>query len=161
MNAQPNRQVARPLLERGPDGQLRVTLDGRSRNVRVARCFPWSARTRFVSLRDDERREVLLVDDPASLDRLSRETLENALIEADFVLEIERILGIDEEIEIRCWQVLTSQGRRRFQTRRDEWPRVVPGGGVLVRDVAGDLYVIRDPSALDAASRGKLGVFVD
>lgn len=161
MNARPERQTERPLLERGLDGQLRVTLDGRSRPVRVARCFPWSARTRFISLRDDERREILLVDDPESLDRESRVTLENALIEADFVLEIERISSIDEEIEIRLWDVTTSQGRRRFQTRRDEWPRIVPGGGVLVRDVAGDLYLIRDPASLDAASREKLGVFVD
>jgi hypothetical protein len=30
----------------------------------------------------------------------------------------------------------------RFQTPRDEWPREVPGGGLLIRDVAGELYFI-------------------
>ena len=151
----------KPLIERRRDGQLWLTLDGKSRAVRVARCFPWSARTRFISLRDEDRQEVCLIEDPATLDAGSRATLEEALVEADFVLEIERIRDIDEEIEIRCWEVETSQGQRNFQTRRDEWPRVVPGGGVLVRDVAGDLYYIRQPEALDAKSRELLEVFVD
>ncbi|MGD8340961.1 MAG: DUF1854 domain-containing protein [Gammaproteobacteria bacterium] len=154
-------ETREPLLERRRDGQLWLTLEGAARVVRVARCFPWSARARFISLRDENRREVCLIEDPATLDPASRETLEEALIEADFVLEIERIEDIDEEIEIRCWVVETSQGPRKFQTRRDEWPRVVPGGGVLVRDVAGDLYYIRRPKSLDARSRDLLEVFVD
>ena len=148
-------------LELGRDGQLRLTRHGQRRRVRVGRCFPWSERNRFISLRDDEQTEVLLVEDPAALDRASREVLEDALIEADFVLDVERIVSIDEEIEIRCWQVATSQGQRRFQTCRDEWPRIVPGGGILIRDVAGDLYLIRNPAALDQRSRRLLDVFVD
>jgi len=153
--------VSEARLERRRDGQLWLTRDGRGCAVRIARCFPWSARSRFISLRDDERREVLLVEDPAALDTASRETLEDALVEADFVLEVVRILEIDEEIEIRCYDVETRQGRRTFQTRRDDWPRIVPGGGVLIRDVAGDLYYIARPAALDAASRALLEVFVD
>jgi Domain of unknown function (DUF1854) len=152
-----------PHLERRIDGQLWLTLPGddKARAVRIARCFPWSARTRFISLRDDRRRELLLVQDPATLDAASRQTLEHALIEADFVLEIERIREVDEEIEIRCWDVETRQGPRRFQTRRDDWPRTVPGGGVLIRDVAGDLFHIPEPTRLDARSRMLLDVFVD
>ena len=148
-------------LERGRDGQLRLTANGRTCRVRIRRCFPWSERNRFISLRDDEQTEVLLVEDPSVLDGDSRELLEDALIEADFVLEVAGIEKITEEIEIRCWQVRTAQGPRRFQTRRDEWPRVVPGGGILIRDVAGDLYYIRKPAELDPRSRKLLEIFVD
>ena len=49
----------------------------------------------------------------------------------------------------------------RFQTRLDAWPRRVPGGGVLIRDVAGDLYYVADPESLDKRSRDLLWVFVD
>lgn len=150
-----------PSLERRCDGQLWLTQNGRESAVRIARCFPWSARNRFVSLRDEDRNELLLIEDPRSLDTCSRETLEDALVEADFVLDVERIRDIDEEIEIRSWTVDTSQGARRFQTRRDEWPREVPGGGILIRDVSGDLYYIRNQAALDATSRKLLDVFVD
>lgn len=151
----------RARLERRGDGQLWLEQDGETGAVRIARCFPWSARNRFISLRDDDRRERLLVVDPARLDPGSREALEDALVEADFVLVIERISGVEEQIEIRCWDVETAQGRRHFQTRRDEWPRPVPGGGVLIRDVGGDLYHVRRPESLDRKSRELLAVFVD
>lgn len=162
MDAVTNEKPRKPRLERRCDGQLWLTTgDGEPTAVRISRCFPWSARSRFISLRDDERRERWLIEDPETLDLQSRRTLEDALVEADFVLELESIAGIDEEIEIRCWDVETSQGPRRFQTRRDDWPRRVPGGGVLIRDVAGDLYLIRRPGELDSASRSLLAAFVD
>ena len=155
-------QTCVPRLERRRDGQLLLTSgDGKSTAVRIARCFPWSARSRFISLRNDERHEVWLIEDPQTLDADSRMTLEDALVETDFVLDLEKIESIDEEIEIRCWEAQTSQGRRRFQTRRDDWPRTVPGGGVLIRDVAGDLYLIRRPAELDRNSRELLAPFVD
>jgi hypothetical protein len=44
---------------------------------------------------------------------------------------------------------------------RDEWPRDLPGGGLLVRDVVGDLYLLRDPEALDARSRKLVRAFLD
>ncbi len=84
-----------------------------------------------------------------------------ALAEAGFLLEIVRIDDIDEEVEIRYWKVETRQGPRSFQTRLDAWPRRVPGGGVLIRDVAGDLYYVADPESLDKRSRELLWVFVD
>jgi hypothetical protein len=150
-----------PTLEQRRDGQLWLSLRGESCVVRLARCFPWSSRNRFISLRDDERCERLLVEDPAKLDPRMRAVLEDALVEADFVLEIERVRRIDEEIEIRCWSVETSQGPRSLQTHRDEWPRPVPGGGILIRDVAGDLFYIRRPEELDEHSRQLLAVFID
>ncbi len=150
-----------PRLERRADGQLWMTLDGAALPVRVTRCFPWSAPGHFISLRDEHRNEVALIADPGTLDAHSRGLLEDALVEADFVFEIEAIDEIDEETEIRCWSVDTRQGPRRFQTRRDDWPRPVPGGGLLIRDVAGDLFHIAAPSQLDARSRRLLWAYVD
>ncbi len=150
-----------PQLERRADGQLWVGQGGAFRQVRVTRCFPWSAPGRFISLRDEQRSEVALIADPAMLDTRSRELLEEALVEADFVFVIEAIDAVTEETEIRCWSVITQQGPRRFQTRRDEWPRPVPGGGLLIRDVAGDLFHIAAPEQLDAHSRKLLWAYVD
>ena len=77
------------------------------------------------------------------------------------MLEIERLESVEEEVEIRNWLVQTRQGPRRFQTRLDDWPRDLPGGGVLIRDLAGDLYLVADPHALDKHSRSLLWAFVD
>jgi hypothetical protein len=148
-------------LERRIDGLVWAIQDDCEVAVRVCHCFPWSEPTRFISLRDFDDEEVALVRSAAELDPASRKVLEEALVEAGFVLQIDRILAIEEEIEIRSWKVRTRQGERSFQTPRDEWPREVPGGGLLVRDVAGDLYHIAKPEQLDGGSQRLLWAFVD
>ena len=135
-------------LERRVDGQLWVVRNGRADPVRVYRCFPWSEPERFVSLRDDDEREMAMIPE---LD----------LAEAGFVLEVTAIRAVEDEVEIRGWEVDTRQGPRTFQTRLDDWPREVPGGGLLIRDVAGDLYHVPDPGRLDARSRELLWAYSD
>lgn len=157
-SAQPSTALT---LERRPDGQLWATQDGVERAVTVRRCFPWSEPGRFVSLRDHEDTEFALVADAGTLEPDSRRALEAALVEAGFVLEVTRVLEIEEEVEIRRWHVHTRQGPRRFVTRLDDWPRALPGGGLLLRDVAGDLYHLADPAGMDRESRELLWAFVD
>lgn len=143
------------------DGRLFAQRDAEQCAVSVRRCFPWSEPGRFISLRDKDDKEFALVSDLSELDAGSRRALEAALAEAGLVLEIVRILRIEEEVEIRDWRVETRQGPRAFQTRLDDWPRQIPGGGVLIRDVAGDLYRVNDPATLDKRSRDLLWVFAD
>jgi hypothetical protein len=147
-------------VERRDDGQLWATVGGEAKPV-VRRCFPWSEPTRYVSLQDEEKNELALVADVRKLKPGSRQALEDALAEAGFVMEVERIDDVDEEVEIRVWKVETRQGKRSFQTRLDDWPRQVPGGGYVIRDVAGDLYYIESPSALDPRSRDLLWAYVE
>ena len=157
-----NKKLLRsPKLERRVDGQLWATTGENEAPVRVHRCFPWSEPQRYVSLRDDDQHELAFVTDAADLDRESRLVLEEALAEAGFILDVLAIEEIALEVEIRRWIVQTRQGQRSFQTRLDDWPREVPGGGLVIRDVAGDLYHVAEPEALDKKSRGLLWAFVD
>jgi hypothetical protein len=148
-------------LRTSPDGRLLARLAGNWVPVRIRQCFPWSEPGRQVSLRNDSDSEVALVEDPASLAPESRRALEYALAEAGFVLEVTRVLDVEEEVEIRQWTVETKHGTRSFQTHLDDWPRVLPMGGLLIRDVCGDLYRLPAPQALDARSRELLWAFVD
>jgi hypothetical protein len=148
-------------LERRADGRLWALRGGLERAVSVRRCFPWSEPSRYVSLRDDDEEEFALVADLTDLDSASRAVLEAALAEAGFVFVVTAIRDVEEEVEIRAWTVETAQGARRFQTRLDDWPRELPGGGILIRDVAGDLYHVPEPRALDRRSRQLLWAFVD
>lgn len=154
-------RVAGPTLERRSDGQLWATLDGERKAVRVHRCFPWSEPGCYLSLRDEKNEEFAFVATLDALDADSRAALEDALVEAGFVLEVTGITEVDEEVEIRTWTVETRQGTRSFQTRLDDWPTEVPGGGIAIRDVAGDLYHVRDPESMDQKSRRWLWAFVD
>ncbi len=151
----------RVVLQRRQDGQLWARKQGEECAVFVRRCFPWSEPTDYVSLRDGDEKEFALIRNPADLDEASREALEQALAEAGFLLEVVAIESVDEEVEIRSWKVETRQGPRSFQTRLDDWPRQVPSGGTLIRDVAGDLYYVKDPASLDKKSRDLLWAFVD
>jgi hypothetical protein len=148
-------------LEHRIDGQLWALEADEEHAVSVRRCFPWSQPARFVSLRDKDDKEVALIRQPEHLDDASREVLEQALIEAGFVLQIVKIYEVEEEVEIRTWKVETMQGPRTFQTRLDDWPRELPGGGLLIGDVAGDLYQVADREALDEKSKKLLWAFAD
>ena len=147
-------------LEIDESGQLFVA-DDPPVAVRVRQCFPWSEPHRYLSLRDASDREIAIVQNPATLDEESRAALERALGIAGFVLEVTRVVDIDEEVEIRQWAVETTSGPRSFQTHLDDWPRVLPDGGLLVRDVAGDLYKLGAPHTLDRKTRDLLWAFVD
>ncbi len=149
------------ILRSAVDGRLLAITDGEPVAVRLRQCFPWSEPRRHLSLRDDDDNEVALVQDPNTLDAESRQALENALAEAGFVLEVTHVLEIEEEVEIRHWTVATKQGKRTFQTHLDDWPRELPTGGRLIRDVGGDLYHLADPKHMDKRSRELLWAFVD
>jgi hypothetical protein len=148
-------------LRSGSDGRLIAMVDGEEVAVRLRQCFPWSEPGCHLSLRDEDDEEIALVEDPAMLDPESRRALERAIIEAGFVLEVVRVVEVEEEVEIRQWTVDTLHGRRSFQTHLDDWPRVLPAGGLLIRDVAGDLYRMADPGKMDKRSRELLWAFVD
>ena len=151
----PQHTVARDrlVLTWGADGQLWAERGGRQAAVVVHRCFPWSDPLRHISLRDHDEEEFAFVGDTSELDGASRAALERALAVAGFLLEITAVEDVSEEVEIRHWVVRTRQGARRFQTRLDDWPVEIAGGGLLIRDLAGDLYHVPDPEALDPASR--------
>jgi len=148
-------------LRTAGDGQLVALIDGELVPVRLRQCFPWSEPQRHLSLRDADEREVALIDDPALLSPESRQAVEQALAEAGFVFEVTRVVAIDEEVEIRQWTVETRHGPRRFQTHLDDWPRALPMGGLLIRDVAGDLYRLAAPQTMDRRSRELLWAFAD
>ena len=153
---------APPLtLERRRDGRLWALLAERAAPVKLRRCFPWTFPERYISLQTEDNEELALVTDPRELDAMSRAALSQALSEAGFVFLIQRVYSVREDFELRCFDVETPQGRRAFQTALDAWPRETSDGGLLIQDVAGDVFRIEHPEALDEKSRELVWELVD
>jgi hypothetical protein len=147
-------------LELDAAGRLWLRRGELSRPVVPVRCFPWSAPSELLSLRDENDTELLFLEQPDQLDPASARALELALATAAFVLEVERVLSIEEDQEIRIWKTQTRQGRRILQTRLDEWPWPSPDGGHLMRDLAGDLFRLPPLETLDEHSQRVLWAYV-
>ena len=128
--------------------------------VRIAPCFPWSRARQYISLRTTCDKEVALIRSLDELAEGTRRLVEAALAEIGFVLEITRVTDVRTEIEIRNWQVETKQGPCTFQTKLDDWPHPLGDGTLVLRDVAGNLFLLPDPATLDARSRKLLWPFV-
>jgi len=156
----PSEPPAALALQIRADGRLWARLGERSVKVALHRCFPWSSPGRYISLRNGDV-EFALVRDPGELDASSRAALEQALRDAAFVFSITRVDAVEEDFELRCFRVQTPQGPRVFQTALDSWPRETPNGGLLIEDVAGDLFAIPHPSELDARSAELVWALVD
>ena len=147
-------------IEYRVDGKLWASQNGKETVVLVSRCFPWSEPHRYISLRDDDENEIALIDEPGKLDKSSQAAVEQALAEAGFVMKIVKVVEIEEDYEIRSWKVQTRQGQRTFQTMLDDWPLILPSGSLLIRDVAGDLFLVDSPDELDEKSRDLISAFV-
>lgn len=147
-------------LKLSDDGRLFAREGEAWTSVRLRLCFPWSRPGEFVSLRDEENREIALVESLAQLTPESRAALEQALAQTRFVFQITRVIKISRSFELRLWKVETAQGERSFTTKLEDWPEQKPDGQIVFRDLAGDLYVIPRLADLDAASRDKLWAYL-
>jgi len=148
-------------LEWRGSGLVIPGVDGNSVPVKAQRCFPWSETGRWVSLRNEKDEELVLIENVDDLPPVSRRALERALSESVFMLVVESVEEVEEEFELRRWKVMTRQGPRSFQTRLDEWPRQTPGGGLMIRDLSGDVYHVPEVVEMDEASRKRLWAFAD
>ncbi|WOO43363.1 DUF1854 domain-containing protein [Rubellicoccus peritrichatus] len=142
-------------LYRDAWGQLMMEQEGKHSHVFLKPCFPWSEPERHLSLRDKEGVELAVVENLNDLDEESREAANAELKQARFCFEITGIESVERDFELRVWKVRTSEGPRRFLTHLDTWPLKLPGGVLILRDLAGDLYRVSDPDKLDKKS-GKL-----
>jgi hypothetical protein len=150
-------------LARRADGRLTVKKPGESAEtaVVIVRCFPWTRATEFISIRDDKGKEVVLIEALESLEPAQRQLVEAELAQRDFLSDITRIDSVSDEMELFHWKVMTTSGERTFLTNRHDYPRNLPGGMVLIKDVCGDQYLIKDPAKLDVKSRKLLWVYLD
>lgn len=128
--------------------------------VNIKKCFPWSHQNKYLSLRNRDDEEVYLLPCIDLLDDQSKKNLLYYLSLSDFMLNIVDILSIDEEVELRNFKVVTTSGERSIQTKLDDWPKVLKNGSVMIQDLCGDTFVIKNLKSLKVAARKLIGTYV-
>jgi len=144
------------VIAREPDGQLALIPPGGGdavKGIGVARCFPWTHATTYISVRDADGREISLIKDTASLRPGTRELIEQELAAHEFLPRITSVRGVEDQFDVMVWNVETDRGGIELQVKNAEDLRQIDDGRVLIRDHAGGTFVVADPASMDPRSR--------
>ena len=138
---------------------LRLTIEDDCSYLKVAifRAFPLSDPRRFLSVRDSANKEVGLITNPDELDKENRQLVEEDLERRYFMPAVKRIVIAKERFGTVDWTMETDRGICRFTTRnlRENVQRPAPGR-IILNDVDGNRYDIRDVAALSTESQDLL-----
>ena len=142
-------------LDRDEQGRLVLRRPGKDDvvDVRVRRAFPWSARDRYVSIRDGEGKELLLIESLEPLDDGQRRTIEQSLSDASFIPRITPVQDVDVRFGYQQWKVKTDRGPAEFRVQEREDIRFLPDGRFRIKDADGTVYEMVRLDELDEASR--------
>jgi hypothetical protein len=122
-------------------------------DVEPVRSFPFSERRRYISIRDPRGKEIVLVDDMHTLPNHTREVLERALLEREFIPVIRRIFKITGDAGPMSWEVGTDRGETRFVMNSEDDIRRISYNTLVVVDANGGRYFIPNVAELDPHSR--------
>ena len=129
-------------------------------NIEINPAFPLSKIGRYLSItkENNEKKklgeEIGLIKDINELKEKSRKVIDQALEKIYFIPKITQIFSIEEEFGVTRWEVETQKGRRSFDIKsRRKDVRPYGDGRIIIHDVDGNRYEIKDYEKLDEESR--------
>lgn len=149
-------------LRRNPQGQLQAGLvDGTVvTGVVPVRAFPISEPGEGFSLVDPQGHEIMWVNSLQELPPDIAFVLGDELQRRDFMPVIARLMGVSSYVTPCEWHVQTDRGETRFTLKGEEDIRRLGSGALLITDLHGIHYLLRDLTQLDKASRKILDRFL-
>lgn len=137
------------------DDKIIVEVRGEGKYVvgELIKCFPLTDARRYISIRDEEGKEIGILRELDALERDSRRLVEAELEKRYFMPLIKRVYSLREGAGVIELDVLTDRGRRRIELPgRGEAINEVEPGRIILTDISGGLYEIRDYASLDLRS---------
>lgn len=111
----------------------------------ISMAFPLSNPKHWLLVRDEEGEEIGIIDDFRRLDSQSKNIARAELEKSYFLPDITDVNHIKEEMNVVTWEVETNRGARTFMVRSVRQNiRRIAGFGILIKDVDGNRYRIRD-----------------
>ena len=150
------------ILERNARGRW-VWTDAQGlshEQVVVVRAYPVTAPEQGVGIMDAEGHELAWFDRLDQVGQPLQGRLREAISEREFLPEIRRLQAVSSLVTPSVWTVETDRGQARFMLKGEEDIRRLTGSTLIVSDIDGVQYLIRDPLALDKHSRKLLDRFM-
>ncbi len=142
------------FLSHGPILRLTVEDDRSYLRVAVMRAFPLSDPSRYLSVCDGQRQGDRAHHSSRGASPRDRALVEHELERRYFVPAVTRVVSAKERFGTVEWTMETDRGLVRFTTRnlRENVQRPTPGR-IILNDVDGNRYDIRDIDRLSSASQ--------
>lgn len=127
----------------------------------IVSIYPISNKTSFIALRDQQGKEIGILDTIDKVDGESKRIIWEELERSYFLPRIRDIHAINEKLGVLTWEVSTDRGFRVFQVRNPRKNvRAVTNRRFIVKDVDGNRYEIRRIGNLPAKAQTLMAEFV-
>ena len=123
------------------------------RDVRVRRAFPWTNPDQFISIRNSDGKELLMIESLTGLSADVRRTIQLTLAAGVFIPRITRVDEVDVRFGFQQWKVQTDRGPVEFRVQEREDIRFLPDGRFSLKDADGNVYELPPLSQMDDHSR--------
>jgi len=143
-------------------GQLAVRLadDTLHEGAVAVRAFPIAEPDHGISILSAEGKELLWIDDLATVSDVDRQVIERALQMREFMPEILRLDGVNSFSTPSTWRVQTNRGPTEFVLKGEEDIKRLSTNTLIVADAHGVQFLIRDLPSLDRHTRKLLDRFL-
>ncbi len=128
--------------------------------VVAVRAFPIAAPAEGISLLDADGHELAWIERLDDCPAPQRELIEQALRQREFMPVLKRLKSVSSFATPSIWEVDTDRGPTRFTLKGEEDIRRLGPDLLIVNDMHGVQYLIRDLAAMDRASRKLLDRFL-
>jgi hypothetical protein len=155
-------EVTNFKLERNSFGHLNLTnADGHLfEHVSPVRSFPIQDPEHGIAMVSSDGREVAWIDDLQQLPQAQRALIIEELAAREFMPAILRIVAVTSYATPSTWTVLTDRGETTLVLRGEEDIRRIHPDTLLVSDIHGILFLIRNLPDLDKHSKKILDRFL-
>jgi Domain of unknown function (DUF1854) len=130
-------------------------------DVQIVAAAPMSQPDRYICFLEPDGREIGMIRDMSALLPDARSIVEEELARRHVVTSIERVLSIRREVDVVYLRAATNRGPRDLIVRTaEENVRWIDNRRLLLTDVYGSRFEVRDLMATDRATRAALSEFV-
>ena len=130
--------------------------------VFVHRAFPHELLYQYISVLDDEKKEIGIIYDVADLTDESESLVRTEIDLKYYSPVIKEIKSVNERYGFSYWKVVLEDGRNKDITMQDTFKNILHTAEdtIVLVDVDGNRYTVKSVSALSARSYRKIELYL-